>query len=65
MKKHEALPQCAFLIRCWQDGHACGDDASSWRFSVEEIGHDRRRFGFASLDDVVTFLDQWLQDVSK
>ncbi|MFN8482330.1 MAG: hypothetical protein U0768_04600 [Anaerolineae bacterium] len=65
MTEHLALPQRAFLIRCWQDGHSRGDDAPAWRFSVEEVGGDRQRYGFTSLDSLVVFLEQWMQDVAQ
>jgi hypothetical protein len=38
----------AYLLRCWQEG-------DSWRYSLEEIGTDKRH-GFATLDEFVSFL---------
>ena len=38
----------AYLLRCWQEG-------SSFRYSLEEVGSDKRHC-FASLDEFVAFL---------
>lgn len=38
----------AYLLRCWLEG-------STWRYSLEEIGTDKR-YGFATLDELVSFM---------
>ena len=45
----------AYLVRCWRDKSASGEDCP-WRFSVEEVLHERRRKAFASLDALFAFL---------
>lgn len=45
----------AFLLRCWQEQTG---NAPLWRFSLEEIGGDRKRRGFAHKEDLVKFLGQ-------
>ncbi|MFN8497211.1 MAG: hypothetical protein U0641_05085 [Anaerolineae bacterium] len=62
MQERQVLRQRAFLVRCWQDGHTRGDGAPAWRFSVEEIGEDHRRYGFTRFEDLTAFLEQWIQD---
>ncbi len=41
----------AYLIRCWQEG-----DKPCWRFSVEEVLHERRRRGYVDLETLIAFL---------
>ena len=38
----------AYILRCWSEG-------SAWRYSLEELGNGKR-YGFASIDDFVSFL---------
>lgn len=38
----------AFLLRCWLDG-------TIWRYSLEEVGSGKR-YGFATLDELIVFL---------
>lgn len=38
----------SYILRSWQEG-------SHWRYSLEELGSGKRH-GFASLDDLVSFL---------
>ena len=45
-------PDRAYLMRCWQEG----DAAPRWRFSVEEVLHERRRRGYADLSSLIAFL---------
>ncbi len=45
----------AFLLRCWQEQTG---NAPLWRFSLEEIGGDRKRRGFARKEDLFKFLGQ-------
>jgi hypothetical protein len=46
----------AYLLRCWQEGEAPPGKEPLWRFSVEEILHERRRKGFSSLEALIAFL---------
>jgi hypothetical protein len=46
----------AFLLRCWREGQAAPGESPLWRFSVEEVLHERRQWGFASLEALLTFL---------
>ncbi len=48
-RSHEKGGDQSYLLRCWQEN-------GQWRFSLETIGPHRRRKGFRSLEDVVTFL---------
>jgi hypothetical protein len=45
----------AYLLRCWRERGAAGKEPL-WRFSVEEILHERRRQGFSSLEALIAFL---------
>jgi hypothetical protein len=38
----------AYLLRCWMEG-------SVWRYSLEEVGTEKRH-GFATLDEFVSFM---------
>ena len=46
----------AYLIRCWQEGKAAPGKEIHWRFSLEEVLHERHRRGFDSLDALIAFL---------
>jgi hypothetical protein len=50
----------AYLIRCWQENAAASSGAHPhtprWRFSVEEVLHERKRWGFEELDALFAFL---------
>jgi hypothetical protein len=46
----------AYLVRCWRKERAAPDGSSQWRFSVEEVLHERRRRGFSSLEALLAFL---------
>ena len=47
----------AYLLRCWREEPAAPGGPSPWRFSVEEVLHERRRRGFTSLESVLAFLE--------
>ena len=53
-------PDRAYLIRCWQENAAASSgalpDTPRWRFSVEEVLHERKRWGFEDLDALFAFL---------
>ncbi len=46
----------AYLLRCWQEGEAAPGKEPRWRFSLEDVLHERRRKGFDSLEALITFL---------
>ena len=63
MHREKSHPYRAYLLRCWREGEAAPGKESPWRFSVEEILHERRRKGFSSLEALVAFLrDQLASD---
>ena len=45
----------AYLVRCWRD-RSSSDEEHPWRFSVEEVLHERRRKGFSNLEALFAFL---------
>ncbi len=51
----ETAPNRAYLIRCWQESNMV-PHAPRWRFSVEEVLHERKRWGFEDLDALLAFL---------
>ena len=56
MRGEKDHPYRAYLLRCWQEGEAAPGHEPTWRFSVEEVLHERRRQGFSSLDGLIAFL---------
>jgi hypothetical protein len=46
----------AYLLRCWREGETAAGEEPAWRFSVEEVLHERRRQGFSSLEALIVFL---------
>jgi hypothetical protein len=46
----------AFLLRCWREGQITVDEATCWRFIVEEVGEGQARHGFATLELLLAFL---------
>ncbi len=59
----ETVKTRTYLIRCWQDSHVAAPH--HWRFTVEEVLHDKQRWGFSDLDELVAFLRAELTDVDK
>jgi len=55
MHREKSHPYRAYLLRCWRERGAAGKEPL-WRFSVEEILHERRRKGFSSLGVLIAFL---------
>ena len=49
-------PYRAYLLRCWREGGVAPGKEPVWRFSVEEIGTERQRKGFSSLEPLTAFL---------
>ena len=52
----ETHPERAYLIRCWQERNADPSSDPHWRFSVEEVLHERKRWGFKDLEKLIAFL---------
>ena len=55
MSKETSPSYRAYLVRCWRD-KSTSDEERPWRFSVEEILHERRRKAFKSLEELIAFL---------
>jgi hypothetical protein len=55
VRKEILLSYRAYLVRCWRDKSSSDEDCP-WRFSVEEVLHERRRKAFASLNALFAFL---------
>ncbi|MFO7679598.1 MAG: hypothetical protein R6X34_06055 [Chloroflexota bacterium] len=53
MSQSLQYPYTIYLMRLWQDS----ESESAWRFSLEDP-HTNARRGFASLDEMVLFLQQ-------
>jgi hypothetical protein len=56
MQTEEKRPYRAYLLRCWREEEAAPGKEPPWRFSVEEILHERRRKGFNNLGALIAFL---------
>jgi len=50
----------AYLLRFWEERGQHADDGEVWRFSLEDL-HTQERRGFASLEEVMTFLRQQMK----
>lgn len=50
------LPSQSYLLRCWQEGDPRLGERPVWRFSLQEIGEEGRRWGFGDLEALVAFL---------
>ena len=46
----------AFLLRCWQEADAGPSGQAAWRFTLVHLGQGGAKKGFASLEDLVTYL---------
>lgn len=46
-----------FLVRCRLQEGASPEDKPAWRFTVERVRPDAARRSFASLDDVVAYVE--------
>ena len=55
----------AFLLRCWQEASPDLGAGSGWRFALVEVGSERSRYGFSSLEDMSAYLEAELQGASK
>jgi hypothetical protein len=50
--KTRAVPYRAFLVRAWQEETLLGR-VTSWRFMLQEVQGQQRRWGFSRFDDMV------------
>jgi hypothetical protein len=50
----------AYLLRLWQEDR----QGHTWRISLEDA-HTGERKGFATLDDLLSFLDQQTEEFSR
>jgi hypothetical protein len=52
----------SFVVRCWQEPGAGTDREQTWRFLLVECDNQRKRRGFASLDELVDYFRQELMN---
>ncbi len=62
MPEEKAEAYRAYLLRCWREGEVSGGEGPTWRFSVEEVLGERRRWGFGRLEEVMAFLQSDLAE---
>jgi hypothetical protein len=55
MTQEQSPSYRAYLVRCWRD-KSSSDEEFPWRFSVEEVLHERRQKGFSNLEALFAFL---------
>jgi hypothetical protein len=55
----------AYLLRCWREAQDAPGGLSLWRFSLEEVLHARRRWGFSSLEALCAFLQAELSGTGE
>ena len=46
----------AFLLRCWQEADAGPAGQAAWRFTLVQMGEGQTKRGFASLEDLISYL---------
>lgn len=55
IRKENPPTYLAYLVRCWREESA-HDEEHPWRFSVEEVLHERCRKAFSSPEALFAFL---------
>lgn len=50
----------AFLLRCWQELEAGQSGETAWRFTLVEAGDEAGKRGFASLVELMAYLEDEL-----
>lgn len=55
----------AFLLRCWQEAIPSTGMESSWRFSLIHFDGLQTEKGFASIEDLVRYLQEELTKVDN
>ena len=51
----------AFLLRCWLEENGPPDGRPGWRFTLQQAGSEPARRGFASLQEVMSYLEETLE----
>lgn len=59
------LCSVSFILRCWQEEESADDRQSVWRFSIQEIGAERRRIGFSRLEYLFAYLEAQLMSTRE
>jgi len=57
VSRSPAPRQKAYLLRLWETRSVPPDDPTTWRFSLEDL-QSHEQHGFATLEALVTFLDE-------
>jgi hypothetical protein len=52
----------AYILRFWKEDNTAPEAESCWRFVLEEVFQDHRRWGFTSLAALVAFLKSELDE---
>ena len=55
-------PYRACLVRCWKEETILPDESPVWRFMLQEIPGEQRRWGFSRFEDLVEHLRASLMD---
>lgn len=55
----------AFLLRCWQESNAGPAGEPAWRFTLVQMGEEQTKKGFASLEELVAYLDEQLAQAGR
>jgi hypothetical protein len=50
----------AYLLRCWYEEQSENDGVFRERFTIEEVLHDRRKWGFSKTEELIAFLQEEL-----
>jgi len=50
----------AFLLRCWQEPEAGPGGQPAWRFTLVQVGEERAKKGFASVEALLDYLREEL-----
>ena len=63
--KHREAPRYdAYILRRWEVRSTLGDDATSWRFSVED-SRTGEKHGFADVDVLLSYLRSRLVEADQ
>ncbi len=58
---YDADAYYVFVFRLWKEQGMALDRPAVWRFSLEDI-RTRERYGFGSLEGLITFLQERMED---
>jgi hypothetical protein len=56
MQGEKAKSYHSYLLRCWQEQAATPDQPAVWRFVVQEVAGEQRRWAFGAFEQVMDFL---------